>query len=215
MRVRGGFDMPFVDRVDAGRRLAAVLQEYRSRNPVVIGLPRGGVPVAREVAMVLAAPLDVIVVRKLGVPGHEELGLGAIAEDGVVVFNEDVMRSADATEDEVDAVIERESSVLRRRITQIRATHPATPLKDRVVIIVDDGLATGISARAACRVAKQRGAASVALATPVAPADWRRRLAGEADAFVAVEESDEFMAVGQFYEDFSAVEDEEVLRCLT
>jgi putative phosphoribosyl transferase len=215
MRVRGGFDMPFVDRVDAGRRLAAVLQEYRSRNPVVIGLPRGGVPVAREVAMVLAAPLDVIVVRKLGVPGHEELGLGAIAEDGVVVFNEDVMRSADATEDEVDAVIERESSVLRRRITQIRATHPATPLKDRVVIIVDDGLATGISARAACRVAKQRGAASVALATPVAPADWRRRLAGEADAFVAVEESDEFMAVGQFYEDFSEVEDEEVLRCLT
>lgn len=207
--------MPFVDRVDAGRRLAAVLQEYRSRNPVVIGLPRGGVPVAREVAMALAAPLDVIVVRKLGVPGHEELGLGAIAEDGVVVFNEDVMRSADATEDEVDAVIERESSVLRRRITQIRATHPATPLKDRVVIIVDDGLATGISARAACRVAKQRGAASVALATPVAPADWRRRLAGEADAFVAVEESDEFMAVGQFYEDFSAVEDEEVLRCLT
>lgn len=207
--------MPFVDRVDAGRRLAAVLQEYRSRNPVVIGLPRGGVPVAREVAMVLAAPLDVIVVRKLGVPGHEELGLGAIAEDGVVVFNEDVMRSADATEDEVDAVIERESSVLRRRITQIRATHPATPLKDRVVIIVDDGLATGISARAACRVAKQRGAASVVLATPVAPADWRRRLAGEADAFVAVEESDEFMAVGQFYEDFSAVEDEEVLRCLT
>jgi putative phosphoribosyl transferase len=215
MRVRGGFDMPFVDRVDAGRRLAAVLQEYRSRNPVVIGLPRGGVPVAREVAMVLAAPLDVIVVRKLGVPGHEELGLGAIAEDGVVVFNEDVMRSADATEDEVDAVIERESSVLRRRITQIRATHPATPLKDRVVIVVDDGLATGISARAACRVAKQRGAASVVLATPVAPADWRRRLAGEADAFVAVEESDEFMAVGQFYEDFSAVEDEEVLRCLT
>jgi putative phosphoribosyl transferase len=207
--------MPFVDRVDAGRRLAAVLQEYRSRNPVVIGLPRGGVPVAREVAMVLAAPLDVIVVRKLGVPGHEELGLGAIAEDGVVVFNEDVMRSADATEDEVDAVIERESSVLRRRITQIRATHPATPLKDRVVIVVDDGLATGISARAACRVAKQRGAASVVLATPVAPADWRRRLAGEADAFVAVEESDEFMAVGQFYEDFSAVEDEEVLRCLT
>jgi putative phosphoribosyl transferase len=215
MRVRGGFDMPFVDRVDAGRRLAAVLQEYRSRNPVVIGLPRGGVPVAREVAMALAAPLDVIVVRKLGVPGHEELGLGAIAEDGVVVFNEDVMRSADATEDEVDAVIERESSVLRRRITQIRATHPATPLKDRVVIVVDDGLATGISARAACRVAKQRGAASVVLATPVAPADWRRRLAGEADAFVAVEESDEFMAVGQFYEDFSAVEDEEVLRCLT
>lgn len=207
--------MPFVDRVDAGRRLAAVLQEYRSRNPVIIGLPRGGVPVAREVAMALAAPLDVIVVRKLGVPGHEELGLGAIAEDGVVVFNEDVMRSADATEDEVDAVIERESSVLRHRITQIRATHPATPLKDRVVIVVDDGLATGISARAACRVAKQRGAASVVLATPVAPADWRRRLAGEADAFVAVEESDEFMAVGQFYEDFSAVEDEEVLRCLT
>lgn len=207
--------MPFVDRVDAGRRLAAVLQEYRSRNPVIIGLPRGGVPVAREVALALAAPLDVIVVRKLGVPGHEELGLGAIAEDGVVVFNEDVVRSADATEDEVDAVIERESSVLRRRITQIRATHPATPLKDRVVIVVDDGLATGISARAACRVAKQRGAASVVLATPVAPSDWRRRLAGEADAFVAVEESDEFMAVGQFYEDFSAVEDEEVLRCLT
>lgn len=207
--------MPFADRVDAGRRLAAVLKDYGSRRPVIIGLPRGGVPVAREVASSLEAPLDVIVVRKLGVPGHEELGLGAIAEDGIVVFNEDVMRSSDATKDEVDAEIKRESSVLDRRVTQIRAMHPATPLKDRVVIVVDDGIATGISARAACRVARRRGASTVVLATPVAPSDWRRRLAGEADAFVAVEESDEFMAVGQFYADFSAVEDETVLRCLT
>jgi len=206
--------MPFADRVDAGRRLVAVLAEYRDRKPVVIGLPRGGVPVAREVAKALDAPLDVIVVRKLGVPGHEELGLGAIGEDDVVVFNEDVLRMAEVAQDEVDAAIDRETAVLRRRVTQIRAMHPAVPLSGRVVIIVDDGLATGISARAACRVAVKRGAASVVLATPVAPSDWRKRLAGEADAFVAAEESDEFMAVGQFYEDFSPVSDEEVLRCL-
>lgn len=206
--------MPFRDRADAGARLALLLTSYREARPVVIGLPRGGVPVARCVADALGAPLDVIVARKLGVPGHEELGLGAISEEGIVVFNQDVLRVCGASQDEIDAEIDAERATLERRLTSIRAVHPAVPLVGRVVIIVDDGIATGITARAACRVARARGAARVVLATPVAPDDWRRRLASEADALVAVEEQPDFMAVGQFYDDFSTTTDEDVLACL-
>lgn len=206
--------MRFRDRADAGRRLATRLQAMHPVDPVVIGLPRGGVPVAKAVAGLLQAPLDVIVVRKLGVPGHEELGLGAVAEDSVVVFNEDVLRTCGATAAEVDAEIDHETAVLHDRVTRIRAAHAAVPLVGRSVLIVDDGVATGISARAACRVARARGAAEVWLATPVAAPDWRDRLAGEADCLVAVEEPGDFGAVGWFYEEFTQVSDDEVLRCL-
>jgi len=171
--------------------------------------------VAREVAEALGAPLDVLLVRKLGVPGHEELGAGAIAEGGVAVFNQDVVKHADMTQQDVDRAIDRELQVLRRRLTRIREVHPIVSLSGHMAIIVDDGVATGISARAACRLAKKRGANFVVLATPVAPSDWRERLAGEADTFIAVIESDDFSAVGQFYDDFSPVSDEEVLRCLS
>jgi len=153
-------------------RLAVHVRAQHPEDPVVIGLPRGGVPVARAVADVLRAPLDVIVVRKLGVPGHEELGLGAVAEDAVVVFNEDVLRTCGASAAEVDAEIAAETAVLRDRVARIRAVQPALPLVGRTVVIVDDGVATGISARAACRVARSRGAAAVWLAVPVAPSDW-------------------------------------------
>ena len=206
--------MPFRDRLDAGERLAAVLQPYAQRHPVVIGLPRGGVPVAKVVAEALQAPLDVIVARKLGVPGHEELGLGAIAEDGVVVFNQDVLRMCGASQADIDREIAIERLTLEQRLAAIRAVHPAVPLAGRLVIIVDDGIATGITARAACRVAHARGAATVVLATPVAPDDWRRRLADAADVLVAVEEAPDFMAVGQFYDDFTSTSDEEVLACM-
>lgn len=169
---------------------------------------------AAAVARELRAPLDVIVVRKLGVPGHEELGLGAIAEDGVVVFNDDVLRTCGATAADVDAEIARETAVLHERVTHVRALHQAVSLLGRSVVIVDDGVATGISARAACRVARGRGATAVWLATPVAPRGWQERLAGEADGFVAVEEPKEFGAVGWFYEQFPQVSDAEVLQCL-
>lgn len=206
--------MVFVDRVDAGRRLGKALHRYRTGAPVVIGLPRGGVPVALEVARALHAPLDVIVVRKLGVPWHEELGLGAIGEDGVVVFNDDVLRDSRATPAQVDAVLTRERATLDQRVATVRAMHSAVLLQGRTVIVVDDGIATGIDARAACRVARGRGALRVVLATPVAPRDWKRRLAGEADDYIALETPDDFGAVGWYYADFDAVDDATVLACL-
>ena len=205
----------FRDRTDAGRRLVDALRDYANRRDVVvIGLPRGGVAVAAVVARALAAPLDVIVVRKLGVPSHEELGLGAIAEDGVAVFNEEVRALSGVSDAEVQEIIGRQQQVLEQRLERVRAIRPEVTLRDRTVIIVDDGIATGIDARAACRVARTRGAAKIVLAVPAAPADWKERLAGEADEFVACIEERDFMAVGQFYDDFSAVTDEEFLALL-
>lgn len=206
--------MIFRDRVDAGRRLGRLLRPVALQDPVVLGLPRGGVPVAREVADALGAPLDVIVVRKIGVPGHEELGLGAIAEDGIVVFNEDIKASVDVPEDVLADALAEQRRTLASRLAGIRAVHPPVPLAGRTAIIVDDGLATGIDARAACRVARARGAGRVVLAVPVAPDDWRSRLAGEADLLIAVEEAVDFMAVGQFYEEFPQTSDAEVLAAL-
>lgn len=181
---------------------------------MVIGLPRGGVVVAAQVAQAYSAPLDVIVVRKLGLPGNEEYGIGAIAEDGIIVLDQTAVRMGRVTQPMISGIIDREMQVLRRRVTKIRSEHKAVPLKGRMAIIVDDGLATGVSARAACRVARHRGASSVVLAVPVAPADWRVTMAGDADMFEALHEADEFEAVGQFYDDFSPVPDEDVLRCL-
>lgn len=204
----------FSDRVDAGTQLAAKLQSYASQNPVIIGLPRGGVPVACVVAKTLHAPLDVIVVRKLGVPVNPELGFGAVSEEHVVVFNQEVIRLADIEQIEIDAAIDRERRELNRRVTSIRKRFPEQPLKGRVVIIIDDGIATGIDAKAACRVARARGAARVVLATPVAPRDWKITLAREADDFVAVLEDPGFMAVGAYYLDFTQTSDDEVLTAL-
>lgn len=181
---------------------------------MIIGLPRGGVVVAAEVAQAYDAPLDVIVVRKLGLPGNEEYGIGAIAEDGVIVLDQTAMRLAGVTQPMMSSAIDHEMQVLRRRVTRIRAEHKAVPLEGRMVIIVDDGVATGLSARAACRVARKRGATSVVLAVPVAPADWRRSMTGEADILQTLHEPAEFEAVGQFYGDFAPVPDEDVLRCL-
>lgn len=204
----------FSDRLDAGRQLADLVSQLDLASPVVIGLPRGGVPVAAQVAARLNCPLDVIVVRKLGVPSQPELGLGAISESGVRVFNDDVLALARISAEELDELISREQSALEQRLAQIRAVHPAVGLRDKSVVIVDDGIATGIDARAACRVARARGARQVVLAVPVAPADWRRRLSNEADQLVAVAEPRDFMAVGQFYVDFLPVEDAEMLRYL-
>ena len=204
----------FTDRRDAGRRLAARLSELALQDPVVIGLPRGGVPVADEVARLLEAPLDVIVVRKIGVPGHEELGMGAAAEDGVTVFNDDIRHAVALAPGAMDERVRAAHEQVRQRVAGIRATRPAIPLRGRAVVIVDDGVATGIDARAACRCARARGASRVILATPVAPAGWERRLTGEADEFVAVVTDPDFAAVGQYYDDFGQTTDEEVLRCL-
>ncbi|HET9601421.1 MAG TPA: phosphoribosyltransferase family protein, partial [Acidimicrobiales bacterium] len=207
--------MKFRDRVDAGRRLAALLGHLRGLDVVVVGLPRGGVPVAGEVATALDAPLDVIVVRKLGVPFQPELGMGAIGEDGVRVVNDEVVRLAGINDVELAAVEAAERAELSRRARRFRGGRERIPLLGRVVVVVDDGIATGSTARAACEVARAEGAARVVLAVPVAPRDWTVRLAGAADDFVCVDTPEPFFAVGQFYADFTQTTDDEVTACLS
>ena len=206
--------MVFADRVEAGRRLAAKLQDLRGAPVVVVGLPRGGVPVAFEVAMALDAPLDVIVVRKLGVPFQPELGMGAIGEGGVRVVNEEVVRLARVSEDEVATVEARERSELERRARRFRGDRPPVSLAGRTVVVVDDGIATGSTARAACQVARAQGAARVVLAVPVAPPGWTEQIGGDADEFVCLDTPHRFFSIGQFYADFSQTSDAEVVACL-
>ncbi|HEU5082441.1 MAG TPA: phosphoribosyltransferase family protein [Acidimicrobiales bacterium] len=206
--------MTFADRTDAGRQLAHRLRHLAGEPVVVLGLPRGGVPVALEVAEALGAPLDVIVVRKLGVPFQPELGMGAIGEDDVRVINEEIVRLARVSPRELDEVEARERVELDRRAERFRGDRPRVPLAGRTAVIVDDGIATGSTARAACHVARALGAARIVLAVPVAPPDWTRRLGRDADELVAVETPDPFYAIGQFYRDFSQTSDEEVVDCL-
>lgn len=204
----------FRDRIDAGQQLASELARYAGQSVVVVGLPRGGVPVAREVATALRAPLDVVVVRKLGAPDNEELGFGAVSEEDVVVFNQDIIRKLGIWQTDIDRTIDRERQELRRRLDGIRAKYPQQQLKDRTVIVVDDGIATGIDAKAACRVVRARGAKHVVLAVPVAPSDWKTTMQREADVLIALHEDPLFMAVGSYYDDFTQVADEQVFECL-
>ncbi|WP_055492693.1 phosphoribosyltransferase family protein [Streptomyces sp. TP-A0356] len=206
--------MVFTDRLEAGRQLGARLRHLGGEDVVVLGLPRGGVPVAAEVADALDAPLDVCLVRKLGVPFQPELGMGALGEDGVRVINDEVVRRARVTEEELAQVEEREREVLERRGRRYRGEREPVAVAGRTVVVVDDGVATGSTARAACRIARVRGADRIVLAVPVAPWDWTERLGDEADDLVSLDTPRDFYAVGQFYADFSEVDDEEVAACL-
>ncbi|MEU8515724.1 phosphoribosyltransferase family protein [Kitasatospora sp. NPDC048722] len=206
--------MYFVDRADAGRRLAERVGHLGGGDVVVLGLPRGGVPVAAEVAKALRAPLDVIVVRKLGVPFQPELGMGAIGEGGVRIVNEAVMRATRTSEQELAAVEARERVELDRRARRYRGDRPRSELAGRTAVVVDDGVATGSTALAACLIARNQGAARVVLAVPVAPSDWTRRLADAADELVALSTPGDFYGIGQFYEDFTQTTDAEVVACL-
>jgi putative phosphoribosyl transferase len=206
--------MVFTDRADAGRQLAAYLQGLRGEPVVVLGLPRGGVPVAAEVARALGAPLDVIVVRKLGVPFQPELGLGAVGEDGVRVLNPAVIWDAGVSETDLAAVEARERAEVNRRAARYRGNRARLPVSEKIAVIVDDGIATGSTAVAACRIARALGAASVALAVPVAPEGWEARIGGEADLLVSVITPAVFQAISQFYDDFSQTSDEDVVACL-
>jgi putative phosphoribosyl transferase len=213
----GRFGSPqviFDDRGDAGRRLAALLADLGDEPLVVLGLPRGGVIVAAEVARVLGAPLDVIVVRKLGVPDQPELAMGAIGEDGVAVYDDEIIRAAHVSLPQLERVEARERDELLRRVQLIRDRHPRISLAGRTAVIVDDGIATGATARAACQVARAHGADRVVLAVPVAPADWQQVLGDAADRLVAVATPEPFVAVGCHYSDFRQVTDDEVLAAL-
>jgi predicted phosphoribosyltransferase len=203
--------MLFRDRRDAGRRLAASLAEYAGRpDVVVLALPRGGVPVAFEVARGLAAPLDVFLVRKLGLPGAEELAIGAIATGGVRVLNRDVLEQVHVPEPVIAQVATREERELARRECAYRGDRPQTPLRGKTVILVDDGLATGASMRAAVLALRQLGPERVVVAVPVAPPETCREMAELADAVVCAVTPQPFDAVGRWYEDFSQTTDEEV-----
>jgi putative phosphoribosyl transferase len=205
----------FFNRAEAGRRLAEKLEKYAGRkDAIVLGLPRGGVPVAYEVAQRLSLPLDVFVVRKLGVPGFEELALGAIASGGVRVLNEDVVRALPNADQLVESVTAREMAEVERREQTYRDGRPAPDLRGRVVILVDDGLATGATMRAAVAALRQLGAAKIVVAVPVGAAETCREFEHEVDETVCVIAPEWFQAVGQFYEDFSQTSDEEVRELL-
>ena len=205
----------FSNRAEAGQRLAQKLEKFAGRpDVIVLGLPRGGVPVAYEVARELGVPFDVFIVRKLGVPGFEELAAGAIASGGVRVLNEDVLRALPNADEIIEAVTAREVGELERREQSYRGGRPAPELRDRVVILVDDGLATGATMRVAVKALRQRSVKEIVVAVPVGPPETCREIAGEADEIVCAITPEFFHAVGQYYEDFSQTSDDEVRELL-
>lgn len=204
----------FADRIEAGQRLARRLEYLRGEEPVVLGLPRGGVPVAAEVADALGAPLDVIVVRKLGVPYQPELGMGAVGEDGIRVINEEVVRMAGVTPEDIDKVERLERAEVEARARRFRSGRTRVPLAGRTAILIDDGIATGSTMRAACQVTRAAGARRVVVAVPVAPAEAVRSFRNEADEMVCLQTPSMFYAVGQWYGDFTQVSDAKVTRLL-
>jgi putative phosphoribosyl transferase len=203
----------FSDRADAGRRLASRLASLHG-DVVVLGLPRGGVPVAFEVARELGAPLDVIVVRKLGLPYQPELAMGAIGEGGVRIINDEVVRGSWVSPEVIDGVERRERRELARQAERFRAGRARADVAGRTAVLVDDGIATGSTARAACRVARGQGAARVILAAPVGPPGSARDLLGSCDDVVCVETPPSFGSVGQWYANFAPVSDATVADLL-
>lgn len=208
--------MDFQDRSDAGRRLAEALSSYKDRHPIVLALPRGGVPVAAEVAAALDAPLDLILVRKIGVPTQPELAMGAVVDGTapIVVRNEEVIELSGTTADEFDAACARELAEIERRRQLYIGDRPRAEITGQVVIVIDDGIATGATTRAALQAIRNRKPKELVLAVPVAPPDTITKLRGEVDALVCLETPELFGAIGYFYRDFRQVSDQEVVAIL-
>lgn len=208
--------MSFYDRTDAGRRLASELEKFKGEDVIVFALPRGGAPVAEPIAVSLNAPLDLVLVRKIGVPFQPELAMGAVADGGdpVVVRNEDVIAMADISEQAFQEVCARELEEIERRRRLYLGGRPRPEAKDRVAIVVDDGVATGATTRAALRAVRARAPKKLVLAVPVAPPDTLESLALEVDEIVCLETHRAFGAIGFFYRDFRQISDDEVIEIL-
>lgn len=208
--------MPFADRSDAGRRLAGALAAYKGQAVVVFALPRGGVPVAAEVARALSAPLDLLLVRKIGAPMQPELAVGAVVDgpDPIVVRNEEVLRLTGTTAEEFDAICARERAEIERRRKLYLAGRPPHDPKDKIAIVVDDGIATGATMRAALQATRRRKPGKLVLAVPVAAADSLESLAREADETVCLETPPDFFAIGAYYADFRQLKDADVVALL-
>jgi putative phosphoribosyl transferase len=205
----------FRDRTHAGQYLAEKLQKYAHKpKTIVLGLPRGGVVVAHEIAKELGLPLDIFLVRKLGVPGYEELAMGAIASGGVRVMNQDVLRSINISKDEIQSIAQREEQELKRRETAYRNNRPRLDLKDCTVILVDDGLATGATMHAAVVALRKHGPQKIIVAVPLASPDTCVEFRAKVDEIICGITPSPFNAVGMWYDDFSQTSDEEVQRLL-
>ncbi len=207
--------MIFQDRPEAGRLLAQALKEYQGRpDVIVLALPRGGVPVAHEVAKALNAPLDIFLVRKLGVPGHEELAMGAIASGGARVINHDVVDQLNIPPAVIDSVARREQQELERREQLYRGGRPAPDIREKIVIVIDDGLATGSSMKVAVAALRQQQPARLVVAVPIAPPETCESLRNDADEVVCAATPEPFMAVGAWYRRFEQTTDEEVTELI-
>ncbi len=208
--------MPFKDRADAGHKLAKALAAYGDQQPVVLALPRGGVPVAAEVAAALHAPLDLILVRKIGVPIQPELAMGAVVDGGapIIVRNEDVIKLADIDPAEFQAICNSELAEIERRRQRYLGSRPRVNIAGRTAIVIDDGIATGATTRAALRATRLRGPTKLVLAVPVAPTDTLAALRSDADEVVCLEDHEFFGAIGAYYADFGQISDDEVIQSL-
>ena len=204
----------FLDRRSAGALLGIEVAKLALDDPVVLGLPRGGVPVAAMVARAIHAPLDVIVVRKLGVPGQRELAMGAIGENGVVIVNSEIVHATRVSDEEFAAAERRERATMEETLGSLSPARPERSLAHRSAVVVDDGIATGATVRAAIGVVRAQGVQRVTVATPVAPVDVVEVLASEADDVVCLAQPDPFGSVGRWYDNFEAVSDREVLDLL-
>jgi predicted phosphoribosyltransferase len=208
--------MPFRNRSDAGRKLAAALASYKDQQPVILALPRGGVPVAAEVAAALSAPLDLVLVRKIGVPVQPELAMGAVVDGAapLVVRNEDVIRMAGIEEAEFKTICDNELAEIERRRQRYLGSRERAEITGRTAIVVDDGIATGATTRAALRAIRMRNPKKLVLAVPVAPTESLVQMRQESDEVVCLEDYELFGAIGFYYSDFRQISDEEVIEIL-